>query len=261
MHLQPLFVLVAISFLLSAKFAPTLAQFAFEETTPIPTHDANEAQNPITQIFFRPPADEEPPPTRGAGSRNDRHCPQDASANSGDSAAIPVGLTALVPNNQGGLTWAERPTVWVYLPETSARQMVLSVREGSSQPHSQQFVSITGDPGVVGILLDGSTPVLEVGRAYQWAVVLVCGDRPNPNDPFVTAWVRRVVPAQPFNPPQNALERAAWYGEQGIWYDTLTALVEVRRSQPFEPGFTDIWVNFLTQPSVRLNAIANEPVQ
>ena len=261
MHLQSLFVFVAVSFLLLTKFSPTLAQFSPEETAPIPTDDASEPQNSIKQIFFKPPDDEEPPPTRGAGSRNDRHCPQDAPTNSGDSVAIPVGLTALVPNNQEGLTWAEHPTVWIYLPETSARQMVLSIRAEGSQPHFQQFISITGDPGVVGISLDESAPILEVERAYQWAVVLVCGDRPNPNDPFVTAWVRRVTPSESFKPQHSALEQAALLGEQGIWYDTLTALAEMRRSQPLNPRLTEIWADFLAQPTVGLGAIANEPVR
>ncbi|NJO50136.1 MAG: DUF928 domain-containing protein [Leptolyngbyaceae cyanobacterium RM2_2_4] len=136
--------------------------------------------------------------------------------------------------------------------------MVLSIREEGSQPHSQQFLPITGS-GIVGIPLEESALPLEVDQSYQWAVVLVCGDRPSPNDPVVTAWVRRV--AAPGESPQDALERAVWYGEQGVWYDALTALVEVRRSQPTDPVFTEIWVNFLMQPSVGLGAIANEPLQ
>ncbi len=113
----------------------------------------------------------------------------------------------------------------------------------------------------MGIPLDENAPPLEVDKLYQWAVVLVCGDRPSPNDPSVTAWVRRVVPSGRMNNLQEALERAAWYGEQGMWYNALTALAEARRSQPVDPAFTKIWANFLTQPSVGLGAIANEPLR
>ncbi|MBD1893197.1 DUF928 domain-containing protein [Coleofasciculus sp. FACHB-129] len=270
MNLQPLFVFMSVSLLLLTKPASTLAQSAPEETPPIPAHDSDEAQNPITQVLFKPSGTGPPPNTRGAGSRNDRHCPQDAPTNPGSSATEPLALTALVPNNQEGLTWVEHPTVWVYLPETSARQMVLSVREENSQPHSQRFLPITGESGIVGIPLDENVPPLETDKSYQWAVVLVCGDRPSPNDPFVTAWVRRVVPSGKMNNPQKALERAAWYGEQGLWYDALTALAEARRSakrccaslsQLVDPAFTKIWADFLTQPSVGLGAFANEPLQ
>jgi hypothetical protein len=261
---------MAVSFLLLTESAPTLAQSAPEETAPIPTRNFDEAQNPITQVLFKPSGTGQPPKTRGAGSRNDRLCPQDAPTNPGDSAATPLALTALVPSNQEGLTWAERPTVWVYLPETSARRMVLSVREEGSRSHSQRFLPITGESGIVGIPLDENAPPLEVDKSYQWAVVLVCGDRPSPNDPFVTAWVRRVVPSGKMNNPQNALERAVWYGEQGIWHDALTALAEARRSalrssaslsQPVDPALAKIWADFLTQPSVGLGAIANEPLR
>ncbi|WP_199314005.1 DUF928 domain-containing protein [Leptolyngbya sp. FACHB-671] len=257
MNFQPLFMSMSISFLLLAGSVLALAQSAPEEQGPIPIHNADESQAPIPQVLFRPSRTGRPPDTRGAGSRNDRLCPQDRAANSGVTADAPA-LTALVPNDEEGLTWAERPTVWVYLPETSARQMVLSISDEDSQPHSQRFLPITGS-GIVGISLDESAPPLEVGRSYQWAVVLVCGDRPSPNDPFVTAWVRRVAGSG--EPPEDALEQAVWYGERGIWYDALAALVEVRRSQPTDQAITDIWSSFLTQPSVRLGAVANEPLQ
>jgi hypothetical protein len=260
MNFQPLFVFVIVSFLSLAESAPTLVQSAPEETAPISIRASNEVLSLNKQVFFRPSGQGRPPITRGAGSRNDRLCPQDATTNPDRSIAAPLSLTALVPDNQEGLTWSERPTVWVYLPETSARQMVLSIRTEGSQPHSQRFLPITGEPGIVGIPLDETAPPLDLETAYQWAVVLICGDRPSPNDPVVTAWVRR-VDADQTNLPQDPLERAAWYGERGIWYDALTTLAEARRSQPANSAITEAWINFLTQPTVGLETIANEPVQ
>jgi hypothetical protein len=98
-------------------------------------------------------------------------------------------------------------------------------------------------------------------QSYQWAVVLICGDRPSPNDPFVTGWIRRVAPPPATNKSQTPLERAASYGEQGIWYDALTTLAEARRSQPADSTLEKIWVDFLTEPSVGLGAIATEPLR
>lgn len=250
---QPLFVLM-FALLLLTKTTLVLAQASTKEASPVPTRNSDKSRNPVTQVLFKPSGTGKPPTTRGAGSRNDRHCPQDATTQS-------IALTALVPPNQEGLTWAERPTVWVYLPKTSARQMVLSVTAEGSQQLFQRFLPITGEPGILGIPFVENAPPLEVGKSYQWAVVLVCGNRPSPNDPFVTAWVRRVAPSQPFNNQQPALERAAQYGEQGAWYDALTALAEARRSQPADPALTKIWADFLAQPSVGLGAIANEPLR
>lgn len=252
MKVQSLLMLVCVGLLLPIGAMPTLAKPSAEDTSQSQTHPTNKAQNPTTQILFKPSGGP-PPTTRGAGSRNDRQCAQDTPSNGKPP------LTALVPSGQMGLTWTERPTVWVYLPETSARQIVLSLKEGS-RPHSQRFIPIASTPGVVGIPLTENAPPLEVGKSYQWVVVLVCGDRPNPNDPVITAAIQRVTPAKPFTSP-SATEQAAWYGQHGVWYDALTALAEARRSQPNNPALAKLWADFLAQSSVGLGTIAAEPLR
>lgn len=261
MHLRALSLLMSVSLLLFTGVRSALAQASTQGAFPVSKPSSASSYKITPQVFFKPSGTGNPPPTRGAGSRNDRACPQDLSGNSSNSSVQPQALTALIPGNPVGLTWAERPTVWVYLPETSARQMVLSVKAEGGQQHSQRFIPITGEAGIVGVQFDQNSPSLEVGKTYQWAVVLVCGDRPSPNDPFVTAWIQYVVPSQSPQNQQSAVERAVWYGKQGAWYDALTALAEMRRSQPTDPALAKIWVDFLSQPSVGLAAIANEPVR
>lgn len=255
-NLQPLLILLSVSVLVLslANTSLTLAQTAGEDTNQAPQPYSAQDHHPVPQIFFKPTGTGQPPTTRGAGSRNDRTCSQ-------DNITQPLALTALVPSNQFGLTWAERPTLWVYLPKTSARQLVLSISEKGDLPHSQSFLPITGDAGIMGIQVAITDPPLEVGKSYQWAVVLVCGDRPSPNDPFVTAWVRRVIPSKPFSNQPSALDRAVQYSAQGVWYDAVTTLATMRRSQPNDVGLTKIWTDFLAQPTVGLGAIANEPLQ
>ncbi|MGI0483788.1 DUF928 domain-containing protein [Pantanalinema rosaneae CENA516] len=249
MPLQLLFVLVSI---LLALAGTTFSQ-ATERIVQVSTHDLEQSQKLSPQVLFKPAGSGQPPTTRGAGSRNDRTCAQ-------DTITQPLALTALVPSQQFGLTWAERPTLWVYLPKTSARQLVLSIREAGNLPHSQSFLPITGEAGVMGIQVAATAPALEVGKSYQWAVVLVCGDRPSPNDPVVTAWMRRVLPSPSIEPPEAPLDRAALYGEQGIWYDALTTLAEAYRAQPHDSTLTQIWAEFLAQSEVGLGEIATMPL-
>lgn len=249
MPLQALVVLISASCLLLSNAIALSAQVSTQE------------RNSIPQVLFKPSTTGKPPTTRGAGSRNDRLCSQDAPTNLDNSSAKTLPLTALVPSEQFGLTWAEHPTFWVYLPKTSARQMVLSVKAAGNQPHFQSFLPITKEAGIVGIPLPTNSPPLEVGKSYQWAVVLLCGDRPSPNDPFVTAWVERVAPSPGISNSQDALATAASYGEQGIWYDALTTLASAQQSQINKPELTKIWIDFLAQPSVGLGAIAKEPLQ
>ena len=88
--------------------------------------------------------------------------------------------------------------------------------------------------------------------------MLVCGTKPGPNDPARDVWVRRIESFEPLN-HKSALERAAWYGRKGIWYDSLNSLIEARQSQLHNQDLKIIWTDFLE--SEGLKAISNEPVQ
>lgn len=232
--------------------APTIAQ---STTNPSATTDRI-----FTRVLFKPPPnDKKPGKTEAAGSRNGGQCPQDATpANSPHSPSTLSSMMALVPSTNFGLTMAKRPILSIYLPETSAKQLVLSIREEGTTHHSQTFVPITGASSIISLQPNPDSPPLELGKNYQWAVVLVCGERPSPNDPAIASWIRRVALSEPTN-QGTALEQAAWYGEQGIWYDALNSLVEVRRSQPQNQDLIDIWAEFLE--SGGLKAVAAEPLQ
>ncbi|WP_013324737.1 DUF928 domain-containing protein [Gloeothece verrucosa] len=220
--------------------------------------------NPITQVSFTPPPKEgKPDKTTGAGSRQDGQCPQDLTQfTTPDTSSSKLSLAALVPNSNYGLTGAERPTFLVYLPKTSAKQIVLSIKEEGIKHYSQTFLPITQSAGIIKIKPSDDTPPLQVNKNYQWAVVLVCGERPGPNDPMIASWVRRVD--LPNSTSQQLAEKtplmqAAWYGNQGIWYDSLVALAQARQVQSHQYSMTQIWANFLT--SVGLESFSNEKLQ
>ncbi|MGA7953768.1 MAG: DUF928 domain-containing protein [Gloeobacterales cyanobacterium] len=225
---------------------PTLAQPA--------ANGSARSDNSITRVSFEPPPDDKQPDrTAGAGSRGGQ-CPQDATV---PTANTPP-LMALVPTTNRGLTLAERPTFYVYLPETSAKQVALSIKEEGTKYHSQTFFPITGTSGIISLKPSDNSPPLEVGKNYQWAMVLLCDERPNPNDPAIASWVRRVALSKPTN-QGTALQQAAWYGQNGVWYDALASLAEARRIQSNNKALTDDWTNLLK--SAGLGPIATEPIQ
>ena len=230
-----------------------------EPTLALPsTNGSARSDNSITRVSFTPPPDDKQPDrTAGAGSRGGQ-CSQDATV---PPASTPP-LMALVPTTNRGLTLAERPTFYVHLPRTSAKQVVLSIREAdTNKPYSQTFFPITGS-GIISLKPSDNSPPLEVGKTYQWAVVLLCDERPNPNDPAITSSVRRVAPSQPIN-QGTALQQADWYGNHGYWYDALAyfakALAEAKRTQSKNQTLTDNWTAFLK--SAGLGEIATEPIQ
>lgn len=236
--------LIRINFLISLSLM--LATAAIADTNSVNT----------TVLFQPPPEESQPEETEGAASRQDKVCSQDlmASQTKRDSPK----LTAIVPKRNYGLTVAEYPTFWVYLPQTSARQAILSIKAEGASPHWQQTIELAGESGTIRIKLSDVAPALETGKNYQWAVTLVCGSSPHPNDPVVVAWIRRVAKSELVDsqPAANKLELAQMYARQGIWYDTLDILFAARKSSL--ANWQKVWVTYLQ--SGGLVKIADEPI-
>lgn len=232
-----------------------LLTFAFLDT---PSAIAKKHTKDAPVVLFKPPSDDpQPAKTEGAASRQDLVCSQDSLIQSKAIADRPK-LTALVPQSNHGLTTAKHPTFWVYLPQTAARQAILSIKTEGSSPHWQQSIDLTGTTGTIGIKLSKDALPLEIGKNYQWALILICGDRPYPNDPVVAAEIERIdksqiKPKMPTN--TTGLEKAAWYARQGIWYDALNVLVTEKSSLD---NWHDLWVRYLQ--SGGLKEVAREPV-
>ncbi|MGD1920395.1 MAG: DUF928 domain-containing protein [Pleurocapsa sp.] len=208
-----------------------------------------------TTVRFQPPPEEEQPKrTEGAASRQTTQCAVDSlmpQSNAGDR----FNLASIVPQQNYGLTTLERPDLWIYLPKTSAKQAILSIREEGNIPHWQQSVELTERAGVTGIRLADDAPILKLGKNYQWAVILICCDRPNPNDPVVTSWIKRVAPKNIKTPSTSKLELASTYAQQGIWYDALNILISEKSSQE---NWCNLWSEYLE--SAGLDKIADKPV-
>ncbi len=228
--------------------------------TPFPAKTIARGRVSTPRVLFKPPAgDRRPDRTVGAGSRG-QQCPQDLA-----SAPAPGGLSrqpplmALVPpSNVVGWTVAERPTFWVYLPQTSARQVVLSLQKEDASYHSQRIFPVPSTAGIFSLQPPADAPPLKIGEIYQWAVVLVCGERPGPNDPAIAAWVRRVAPSSSIG-QGTALDQASWNGQQGLWYDMLTVLGQELRSKPANSDLTGTWADVLK--SEGLEIISLEPLR
>jgi hypothetical protein len=223
---------------------------------PSPTKSAVKKNRTITRVIFRPPlSNKRPDRTTGAGTRDSRRCQRSTPSTTGNN----LPLMALVPMQQsggsalsGGLTLSERPTFWVYLPENSAKQVVLNIQEQEEtlqgnqikptfKPHSQTFFTTNGASGLMSLTPSKTSPPLKVGKTYIWAMVLVC-EKVHPDNPVVTAWVHRVVPLGTLK-PGTTLAQATWYGEQGLWYDALTTLAQAKSINT--PDLPQVWDDFL----------------
>lgn len=177
-------------------------------------------------------------------------------------ALLPV--TALVPENDLGLTIVENPTFFFYIPKTPSPQIVEFVLndETGDTVYEKKFTT-DGNSGVVGIRLPGDSQIkpMQVGKNYRWYFAIVPNVNDRSNDIYVTGWIKRVQ----FSPNlvsqlkgKDPLARAGAYAANNLWYDALATIAELRRSRPNDPAVEAKWKQLLE--SVNLEKIAQEPL-
>lgn len=202
----------------------------------------------LANVTFDPPKDGKPDDTAGGASRR-RDYPLDGY------------ITALTPYSNNGLTVSERPTFLFYLPETSAKEIFFSLQDEDKNYFYQTKIPIIGKSGIVRFQLPNDAPSLEIGKNYQWTFILVSRQGLNPDSTGVQGKIQRVA-ANPIMLSQlqnrTLLERAALYGKNGIWFETIMSLAEARRTQPKDTNIVTNWQELLK--SVGLEAIATQPL-
>lgn len=208
----------------------------------------------IADVTFDPPGDGKPDDTAGGASRDGGTCPQDANA-------LSPSFTPLKPTTHAGLTVAAHPTFFIYVPQTSAQKAVFVLKDEKEDYYYQTVLPIPRTAGILSFRLPDDAPTLEVGKTYQWSFIMVCGEGIRPDSPGVEGRIRRIEPNQALSSQLknlSPLERAALYGKNGIWYDTIANLAEQRRSQPNDSTLVATWETLLK--SVGLEAIASQPL-
>jgi hypothetical protein len=203
---------------------------------------------PQQKVTFEPPGGNQPKSSKGGASRGN-FC----SAGVNDSSP---NMVSLIPDFNQGLTLKSHPTLMVYIPN-SVTQVFLSIQEIDSQTNYQKMLPIKGESGIVSITLPQEAPGLEIGKNYQWSVVAMCNNQLRPDSPLVQGLIKRIEPTAQLKEQLNQatpLESAILYGQAGIWYETITALAQLKLKNPGDRQITANWEELLT--SVGLGEIA-----
>lgn len=190
-----------------------------------------------------------PANTEGAGSRNDATCSEE------ETTPNPP-LTALMPVNTMALTVAARPTFFVYIPETSATTAELILKDENEENVYTTTINLPGKPGIVSISFPANANPLQTGKTYRWYFDLVCNS--NKRVFLERLMVQRVEESANLQrelAKATASDRPDIYARNGLWYDTLMALV-AQRSPANNATFTANWKQLLE--AVGLKAIADK---
>ncbi len=198
-------------------------------------------------------------PPKGAPGRR-----TDAASRSG-CPVLSHPVTALVPPTNIGLTLAERPTFWFNIPyqpnSNSLRKFQLLDEEETVIYETFPGVETSG---IVDINLPNSLPGLQIGKKYQWVLSFICDPASLETSALVNGYVERVgvTPQlkQKLETAKTPRERILLYAENGLWFDTLTALIAELRNKPTDAQLVKDWQGLLQSLEVQLPELANKPV-
>jgi hypothetical protein len=228
----------------------------------------------FASVKFIPPP---PPPDRSAaGSRS-------GAASRGCDAGSQT-VTALVPTyqqtlNQGqqvvvpitqvwGLTNAENPNFFFFVPYNASSianiEFVLQEKTGNkSTTLYRTYLTPPESPGIMSVNLPPTEASLQVGKMYHWffKVRVQCDKKQPTKLDYADGWVQRVNQNSTLTEQLKQAEipeKATLYAVNGIWYDAITSLAELRLTNPQNEPLLAKWTTLLN--SIGLEEIANQPL-
>jgi hypothetical protein len=232
--------------------ALAIAVFAISVTLPslLPPMQAVPAPIPLSQnVNFTPP-DVTAPDNRQGGSHR------------GCQLRDGLSITPLIPESNIGLTLTDSPTFFVYVSQPAAQVEFVLLNEDESEVVYESSVK-TDKAGIVGVSLSDKdkTKNIEVGKRYVWSFALACDPQERSGDYIIKGWMQRIEPPATLksalaNP--NPRARLIAYAKNGIWYETLATLAQMRSLAPDDARLKTEWTQLLQ--SQKLEAIADKPL-
>jgi Domain of Unknown Function (DUF928) len=186
-------------------------------------------------------------------------------------------LTAFVPEYQPpnslkvwGLTTNEHPTLWVYIPYSSALisriDFILRSGDNPANPLAeplpwrivyQTSIQAPKRAGIVNFSLPKTSTPLAIDKLYQWDVKITMKSQPTEE---IAGWIQRAKIDSNLSDRikrSNPSQQADLYAENGFWYDALSTLAIQRRDFPRDPAIKENWQSMLK--SVNLEGLAERP--
>jgi hypothetical protein len=198
---------------------------------------------------FQPPEQGVPGRREGGGTRGSN---------------CPTSTTALIPKSTMGRTVSAKPTFFYYVPialNTTVQFELADERDKTI--YKKSFQMVTSRAGIVSVSLgeDRNSPVLEFGKNYHWYFTIKCSPKNSQYDVIVSGWINRTAIAPTLKTEldrSSEHDRLSILTQQGIWYEYLTTLAQLRVSSPSDRSLALKWSEMLS--SVELGKISQEPL-
>lgn len=189
--------------------------------------------------------------------------------------ALNIPLTALVPGEDNSSspnsisksflasTVAKYPTLWFYVPQlpTIARSAEFVLQNEAGDDVYRRPLTLPPKTGVISISLpQNSQYSLETDKKYHWYFKIYCrGSQKTSEYFFVDGWVQRVAVTRELESQLKTAKPADYlaYAAHNIWYDALTNLADLRRTNSRNAMLDQDWTDLLK--AVGLQDLAKEP--
>ncbi|MDF5712767.1 MAG: DUF928 domain-containing protein [Rhizonema sp. NSF051] len=171
-------------------------------------------------------------------------------------------VTALTPfKNESQITTVEHPTLFFYIPQNSARALLVVQDENSQTIYKQNF-PLQGLSGIVNLSVRRSTvPEQKIDKTYHWSLSVACVRTNSSQDFVLQGSIQRIDPDRELKKKLAAVdvrERAAIYAMSGLFQDSLTTLAQLRREHPNDNDLKTDWEDLLR--TAGLEEIAQAPL-
>ncbi len=216
-----------------------------------PSSLSNNLANQGTNSFRPPrgPGPGAPVNTFGGATRSD----EPVGCNEGEGAPY-----ALIPASGTGETVAEYPTVFWYMPQTSAPEVEFVLKDANdNEVYKTTYVlaksanDVEGAPGIMSLTLPALANLspLEIGQEYHWQLKFICDPKnAESNNILVKGRIKRVA-LDPILARRVQLatpqQRVALYAKAGLWHEALSTMVELQRDRPNDANLAATWDNLL----------------
>lgn len=163
--------------------------------------------------------------------------------------------TALIPETNIGLTVVASPTLLFNVPQTSAKSAEFGVQEKNDKGRYQTIYKTTVPlPGTAGIVSASLPPngsaasQLQVDKTYHWYFRIVCSAEDDTLNVYLDGSIQRVAESPALT---NALksaspqDRPAIYAEEGVWFDAVANLAQLRQQNPNDSALAEDWAALL----------------
>lgn len=175
--------------------------------------------------------------------------------------SVDNGNNAIIATNVWGLTVKKHPTFLFYVPYTypATGEFVLQSEDNDIY---RAPVMLPKEPGIIRLQLPPESAPLAVDKMYRWYFKVRCSQ--NMASPvFVEGWVQRVnlnaTIGDRLANTTSLYEQVALYAENGIWYDTVATLAQIRLQNLEDTVSSADWQNLLE--TIDLSTLASESIK